>query len=263
MEAGNRRDRMTYEIRVLSFGEILDTAFRLLRDQFVVLVAIAACIYVPIGLAQAVLLGMEPGTGLGATYWISLAVILLMALAAPLAQLAVTYVVSETYLGRKLGIAEAYAKGASVYLPYLGTALLLVLGVLAGLVLLVIPGIYLSVIWLLVGPVIVIEGVSGPRALGRSRDLMRDNWWRGAFIVFLASLLASVVSGGFDLVFAFIPVVGPVLSGLVQAIFFAFGAAVVVLLYFDLRCRHEDFDLQHLAEQIGKGTEPGPPVAAR
>jgi hypothetical protein len=103
----------------------------------------------------------------------------------------------------------------------------------------------------------VIEDTYGTQALGRSRDLMRGNWWRGLGIVFAASLIFYAVAGGVQLVFAFIPVIGPILGALVQAIALVFNLAVLVLLYFDLRCRHEDFDLQYLSSQIGRGSEQG------
>ena len=255
---------MAYEIRSLSFAEILDTAFALLRDHFVVLVAIAAFVYVPFSIAQAALINLEPGTPPGTLYWIGIALaFIIMIVGGPLAQLAVTFTVAETYLGGKLTIAQAYSKSASLYLPYVGTMLLLVLGMLAGFLLFIIPGIYVAVLWMLVGPVAVIEGIYGPRAMGRSRTLMRGNWWRGASIVFLAALLGSVILAGFDFIFAFIPVIGPVLSGVIQSVVFAFNSAVLVLLYFDLRCRHEDFDLRHLVAQIGIRTEQGSSTASR
>ena len=37
---------------------------------------------------------------------------------------------------------------------------------------------------------------------------MRDNWWRGAGIFLLTTILFSVVSGGIKLLFQFIPYIG-------------------------------------------------------
>jgi hypothetical protein len=139
----------------------------------------------------------------------------------------------------------------------MGTVLLAGMGIVLGSLCLFLPGIYLSVLWMLVGPIAVIEDTYGTQALGRSRDLMRGNWWRGLGIVFAASLIFYAVAGGVQLVFAFIPVIGPILGALVQAIALVFNLAVLVLLYFDLRCRHEDFDLQYLSSQIGRGSEQG------
>ena len=55
---------MTYDIRPLSFGEILDRAFRVYLDNFALLFGIAAIIWVPSGiiLASGALLGTTPPT---------------------------------------------------------------------------------------------------------------------------------------------------------------------------------------------------------
>jgi hypothetical protein len=50
-----------------------------------------------------------------------------------------------------------------------------------------------------------------------------------------------------------IPLLGPALTGVVQSITAAYTSIALVVLYVDLRCRHEDFDLQLLATQVAKG----------
>jgi hypothetical protein len=254
---------MDYEIRAMRFSEILDAAFRLLRDRFVVLVGIGAVLYVPLGVINAALLRPASGPPIGELFLPGFGLYMLIAmLGGPLTQLAVTHAVSETYLGHELGIGQAYSKGFAAYLPYVGTLLLMMMGVMLASLFLILPAIYLGVAWMLVGPIAVIEDVYGPRALGRSYRLMSGNWWRGLGIVLAASLIFSVVSSGVGILFMFIPVIGPILEGLVQAIVLVFNLAVLVLLYFDLRCRHEDFDLQYLASQLAADSEPGPMTAA-
>jgi hypothetical protein len=47
--------------------------------------------------------------------------------------------------------------------------------------------------------------------------------------------------------------------GLAQAMGNAFTSAVAVVLYFDIRCRQEAFDLEHLARLVAAGAgEPQP-----
>ena len=43
---------MRYEVREMSFAEILDTGFRLLRDHYVLLVGIAAALNLPLAIAN-------------------------------------------------------------------------------------------------------------------------------------------------------------------------------------------------------------------
>lgn len=251
---------MSYEIRALSVAEILDQSFRILRDRFGVLWGIAAIVYVPLGLAGSLSQpDIEPGTLPPTESLIASAVLALASLTIiPVTQLAITHAVSETYLGRDIGIASAYAFGRTLWVRYLGTGILMVLGVIAGFLLLIIPGFYLLVVWMIVGPVIVAERLAGTAALGRSRELLRDNWWRGFGVFILSSLVFFIVGGGVQLLFQFIPFVGGILTGMANAVAFAFSSCVLVVFYFELRCRHEDFDLQILGAQIARssGSEP-------
>jgi hypothetical protein len=48
----------------------------------------------------------------------------------------------------------------------------------------------------------------------------------------------------------FMPLLGAVIEGFAQAISTAYGTVVIVLLYFDARCRKEAFDLEHLAQLV-------------
>ena len=66
-------------------------------------------------------------------------------------------------------------------------------------------------------------------------------------MVVVSSILVTVLSTGVGLLGGFLPVVGPVLEALAQAVGYAFMSAVIVVLYFDIRCREEAFDLEHLA----------------
>jgi hypothetical protein len=50
-----------------------------------------------------------------------------------------------------------------------------------------------------------------------------------------------------------IPIVGLLVWGTFQAVGFAFTTAVMVVLYFDLRCRAENYDLELLAQQVEAG----------
>jgi hypothetical protein len=76
----------------------------------------------------------------------------------------------------------------------------------------------------------------------------------------VAAIIVRVPLGVLDLLWSSIPVVGVVLSGLVTAIGYAYSAVVVIVYYFDRRCRLEDFDLRLLAEQIRTESAPGSPA---
>jgi hypothetical protein len=204
------------------------------------------------GLIQGMFMAVEPGSAPGGTFWVAYSIVMLLVIfGLPWCQLAITYAVSEAALGRTSSVGGAYGAMSSRYLPYLGTYLLAGLGILVGFLLLIIPGIYLAVSWVMVGALVVIEGLSGTTALKRSRSLVSGHWWHAFGVLFVTMLIGTAITGGFQWAFGFIPVLGPLLNGIVGAIAFVFYAAVFVVLYFDLRCRNEDFDLQLLAQGLG------------
>lgn len=246
---------MQYEIRAMSFGEILDTGFRIVRNHFVLLVGIGLLMYAPAALIQDLAGGnpVSPTQGLA----VAVSVIVLLVLS-PIVSGAITFAVSELYTGKPVTLGSAYRAGFSIVLPLVGTWMLMSLAVFGGLLLLVIPGIYLMLAFMLITQVMVIEHVFGPRALGRSRELVRGHMLRAFGIVFLSSLIMSLLSTVLQLVLAAIPVVGAIGVALAQSLAFAFYTAVGVVLYFDIRCRKESFDLEHLAQQIEAAEAPAP-----
>lgn len=248
---------MTYQVRQLSFGEILDQSFKVLKDNFVVLTGIMALFYVPYTLLMSLVTpstpdGVPRAPDLG-TLLPTLVGLLALAAVAPLAQLAVTRAVSEAYLSAPFTLAEAYRTAFKSYVAYVGTCLLVGLAVFGLMLLLIVPGIYFVVAWSLVGPVAVVEGVFGSAAMKRSRALTKGYWWRTWSVLFVATFIAGVVGAGVSAVLGSIPLLGPLLTGCVQSITTAYTSIALVVLYVDLRCRHEDFDLQLLASQVAKG----------
>ncbi|MBI4668874.1 MAG: hypothetical protein HY747_06775 [Elusimicrobia bacterium] len=82
---------------------------------------------------------------------------------------------------------------------------------LLGSLLLVIPGIWLSVKYSFSPILLVVEDQTAFGALGRSSDLVKDFWFGVFGRLFL--LIIIVYLGGF--LFSRIPFVGPVISGLI------------------------------------------------
>lgn len=252
---------MNYQVRQLSFGEILDQSFKVLRDNFVVLTSIMAVFYVPYMLVTSLL---RPSSEAGVpnlpdmrTMMVGLVGALVMLAALPLTQLATTRAVSDAYLRAPTTLADAYRAALKLYLPYMGTCLLLGLALMGLMLLFVVPAIYFGVAWALIGPVAVVEGVFGGAAMKRSRALTKGHWWRTWAVFLVAVVIAGVVGAGVNAVFQAIPLLGPALVGLVQSIAGAYTSIVLVVLYVDLRCRNEDFDLQLLASQVAEAAGSG------
>ena len=109
----------------------------------------------------------------------------------------------------------------------------------------------------------VLERVFGMAALRRSSELMTDNKWRGFVVGLVVVALVRVVSGGATWALNAWPIPNAVASTIVGMVTYAFLYAVIVVFYFDVRCRREAFDLEHLAqlvEQRGSAPAPSPAI---
>lgn len=246
---------MNYEIRTMSFGELLDTGFRLVRNHFLVLLGIGLILFLPFELVQSFFLrGPHPaqpgssGFALGIFF-----LVVFIALVAPLAAGAATRALGEAFLGREPAIGDAYRFVLGEFTRLLGTAFLYSIFVILGLLLLVIPGIYLSLAFLVTYQVVILEGFAGMNALKRSRELMAGSMLRALGIVLVAMILMLIFSTVLQIAIGFLPYGNAIGSALVDSVVFAYSTAVSVLLYFDVRCRKESFDLEHLARQVEAG----------
>jgi hypothetical protein len=241
---------MSYQIQRLSFGGVFDQSFRLIRDHFATLSLGFAAIYVPMQVASAMLQPTPGATPSFATIGSALGVILVVMMILPLLQLTATVAIADAYLSQPTSFASAFARGKRLYMPYLGTSMLMMLALMPLFMLLVVPGLYFTVCWMLIGPVAVVEGVFGRKGMSRSRELVRGHWGRTFGTIVLLGVLGGATSGVLSVLFGAIPVIGAVLTGLLSGVVAAYDAVVIVVLYVDLRCRHEDFDLQLLARDV-------------
>jgi hypothetical protein len=177
-------------------------------------------------------------------------------------------------------IASAYLGGRTDWRSSLGYALrhlhsIVLVTVLAGLaaglgfILCVLPGIYFGVAFSLAVPVLLTEGTRGRRALGRSRALVKDYWWRVFGVLVLGYILSGILAGAIEgavvgltsvssgdssLTAIVVSVVAGTVSKLVTT---PFVAAFIIVVYIDLRVRKEAFDLQLLAERLGVEPDAG------
>jgi hypothetical protein len=115
----------------------------------------------------------------------------------------------------------------------------------------------------------LLEGLGGTKALRRSFRLVRHHWWKTFGTLFVAYLLTFVLGFVGSLIGAALGsavgndsalavIVQQVVDVLTEAVTLPFLAAVVVVLYVDLRVRKEAFDLALLADHIA---DPGRPVS--
>lgn len=253
---------MAYEIRAMSLAELLDSGFRILRDHFLAIAGVSAIVNVPVAVGQSLMQAEAeagasfslPAVGLAFTF-------LTFALASPVVGAAVTHLIGEVYLGRPARIGEAFRVALRIFVPLIGTSLLVGLIMIGMTLLLIVPGIWFMLGATLVSQVMVIERRFGMTAIRRSLELMKGNRGRAFLIMVLVVVLSAVVGFAFDLTAGSLPWLGGVASGLAQAVTGAFASVVFVVLYFDIRCRKEAFDIQHLAQLVQARSEPAPAPA--
>jgi hypothetical protein len=267
---------MSYQIKHMGLGGILDQAIAIVRDNFVLLFTIMLLTLVPVILAQeflemAVTPELPPDPTLEERieaqqavmqYWPWFAAINLLnfIVALPLANAAVIQAIARRYLGQPVTAMQAISHGLKRLLPLLGTTILVYLAVWGGIILLIIPGIYFAIWFGLSQHVVVLEGIAGPKALGRSKRLVHKD--RGTFLALFIVLFVITIMLTMGVEFIPQPHLHVFGSALIQALVTMVWTAAFVVFYFSCRCNVENFDLHYLADTIRVEDPEAPQVPA-
>jgi hypothetical protein len=251
-----------YQIRPMSLGEILDTGFAILRDHFVPIVGISALVDVPLTLIGRAIPKLAPGTtpSMSDAIGMVLPLYFMVLVLGPIGTVAITYLIGELYQGRSTTIGRAFRETFAILLPLVGTSVVGGVWTLLAFLALVIPGIWLMLgLWIL-SQVMIFERRFGTRGIQRSLDLMSGHRMRALGAVLPGLILVPVLTFAFQLGSRFVPHGAPIASELAGVIGTAFLRTVSVVLYFDLRCRKEAFEIEHLARLVRAGAAPPQPA---
>ena len=208
---------------------VLTEAWQMYRAHARHLLAIAFVIYVVAAIIAGVLaLAGAFGDLLGSVVELFAAFLLQAALVKP---------VQDVRDGRAdLSISETVSAATPSLWQVAAASILAGIGITIGLLLVIVPGLWLITIWAVIIPVIVIERSGALAAFGRSRQLVRGHGWHvfGTLVlVFVIMLLADLVLG---IVFLALPLVwrsglSTIISGTLIA---PFLALVVTMIYYRL-----------------------------
>ena len=266
-------------LRPLGIGEIIDVAIKVYRARFGVLVKSVAIVLAPVfALSALIRISFPAGEDLfsetqpGATpefefdeFWPFIAgtllIVVLAYLASQIATGACFKAISGAYLDEEAGWQDSLRFARSKLGSLVWLSFLTAVCVIPGLVLCVIPGIYLWIAWTVAAPVLLLEDVRGWKAMKRSRELVKGRFWSTFAVVLLVAILTGIVQAVFvgilagvvsvsgnEVALAIADAIGQTASGVLTT---PLSAAVLTVLYFDLRVRKEGFDLELLSRRMG------------
>jgi hypothetical protein len=211
---------------------VLSEAWAMYKAHWQHLLTIALAVYVTVALVTLVLHALLDRWAAGllaaivslvATFWL---------------QGALVRAIDDIRDGRAdLSFGETFAAVRPMLPAIIVGGVLAGIGVVLGLILLIVPGLYLLTRWILIIPVIVLEGRSAGEAFGRSWELVKGFGWN----VFGVIVLTILILIGFRIVLDILlfplsnllqSVVTELISGTLAT---PFAALAWTLLYFRLR----------------------------
>jgi hypothetical protein len=219
----------------LDVGNVLTRTFEIYRDQFTLLVPAALILFVPVALINGLILtagGLFP----------TLAVWVISLLATYFFQGMVVEAVRDILDGRRdHTVGSLFASVPPVMGALFGAGFIYAVATGIGLLLLIVPGLFLLTIWAVLAPVIVVERAPVFAAFERSRQLVKGHGWQvfGVIVVlFLITVAASLVVAA---VFVSIAdsFIGYCLSDAITRVLVSpLSAIAAAVMFFELKARH-------------------------
>jgi hypothetical protein len=269
-------------LRPLSLGEILDVSIKICVAHWRTLLKAVLVVVVPVQIVSTILTADYTVSSFDLSssktsqqtidelnqYLGGLAISGLLQLCAVLLATAACFrAIAQAYLGETTDWRSSLSFALHLAPSLLLLTVLYVLGVLIGTAFFIVPGIWLYVAWAFAMPVLLVEGLRGNKALRRSFELVKGRWWRTFGVIAVGFILAGIISTVVQGAFLIGIVVGAdndalvlvlaTIAGIVgAAVTTPFQAALLTVLYFDLRVRKEGFDLELLAQGIGGSVPP-------
>ena len=269
---------MVTVLRPLSTSELLDRTFHLYKNNFLVFVGITAIPQLIVLVLQLTGSAMMLGSQVLGLLFTALVAGLANFIAVEISQAATVLAVSDIHLDKRASIGTAYAAAKASLGRVIGISLGVGLCVGIGFIFLIIPGVYLALIWSLAIPVTVLEGGGFGESTSRSKTLTSGSLGRIFVVLLLVGILTFVVTFIIEFPLGIVTAVlgQSYLSGTtalahsMQAIGTFLSTSLVsplatialTLIYYDQRVRKEGFDLQLMMAALQPGSQPPAAAAA-
>jgi len=289
----------------MRFVEVLDRTFRIYRENFVTVIILAAAVTIPITLLGTVIREYQPditttsnnysySSSYSSSYqnevfawWGILILVMLLNffLQGVLLNGIVTYIASESHLGRKITIAEAFSAAKS-RLGVLALALFVFGIIVGGLALVVtftgimcfIPLLFMPavlyfglLIYFFIFPVMMLERVGVFQGINRSIALGKIKFWRVLGFFFSLWLISLIISIAFEVLV--ILAVGTTSYQtnpwyiVLNTIMSAFVAPILpigfTVMYYDIRVRFEGLDFAFMLTKTQSSPRPADVISPR
>lgn len=210
-------------------GQILDAAFRVYSRRPLLFISLAAIVLIPYGVAT-VLVAHAKHVPAATEFVIVLAD---LAVVNPFVSALQMQALMDLGSGNRPAVADVIRRGVRV-LPVVAAADI-VAGIIefAGLLLFVIPGVFVAIRLAVVAPAAAAERISWPDALSRSAGLTRGNSWRVLGLLAIQGVLSYLALSIESASSIAVAIAGAALWIVAQS----FCTLLINLLYFDLRAR--------------------------
>jgi len=164
---------------------------------------------------------------------------------------AITRAVAAEVVGEDPSVEQSYQFGFHRFWSVLLVSVLVGLATVAGLILLIIPGIYIGIRLAVSIEALVVEGRKGTQAMARSWELVGGHWWHAFGTLVVAGLLTGLVNVLLTAPFGGTSwFVQGVVAAVATVVTLPYGVLVGVLLYLDLRARKETLTLETLRADL-------------
>ncbi len=254
---------MRFELKPLSFGEVIDGAFKILRQRLGVFIPLWLVFQLPIDWANAwmqmqaaQMVQRHPGNPVMNVAGFLLAEVVMMVGYLLLWGTANAAAV-QAIAGEASGFGKACRRLLGILGPTVVATLIFGLATVFFTLLLIVPGIIYYMRRSLYLPVLLVEGGSGGAALARSKKLVTGGDGRTGRIfatTFLFTIIGLAFNWGFRML---LPAsltgtfVGSMIALLPQTLLTPVHAIAIVLIYYDARVRDEGYDLELRAQDAG------------
>lgn len=243
----------------LDTARVFERIFAIYRDQFTLLIPAALVVFVPVALLSGIIYAGD----------VSIFGALLVAAIATIAtywfQGMVVEAARDILDGRRDHTIGSLVQSVTPVIgPLIVAGILAGLGVGIGLLLLIVPGLFLLTIWAVIAPVIVLERKGAIDSFGRSRELVRGNGWQVFGVIVVLFLLQFIVTA---VIQALANSVSDSFAGyavadlIVRLLVAPLTALAAAVLFFELKAlRGEPVLGTGEGEQVGAGEPAGGPA---